>query len=78
MGCVRSVLTLTYLCDRFRCIQHVEAWQQVQQSAGLSWVGGGGRVVIHESGVCGGGQSASSFVLCLGCFGVLVWFPWRE
>lgn len=27
---------------------------------------GGG---IHEWGVCEGGQSASSFVLCLGCFG---------
>lgn len=67
MAGVRSVITITYLCYSFRCIQHVEAQQQVQQSAGAQ-----PGVVIHEWGVCGGGQSASSFVLCLGCFGVAV------
>lgn len=49
----------------FISINHFEARQQVQQSDEAQ-----PRDVIHERGVCvGGGQSASSFVVCLGCFG---------
>lgn len=42
---------------------YVEARQQVQQSDGARPGDG-----MHEWGVRGGGESASGFVLCLGCF----------
>lgn len=61
------------VCFCFSCIQHVEARQQVRQSEGAQ-LGDG----IHEWGVRGGGQSASCFVLCLGCFGAAAQLPWRE
>lgn len=61
------------VCCRFSCIQHVEARQQVQQGEGAQPGDG-----MHEWGVRGGGQSASCFVLCLGCFGAAAELPWRE
>lgn len=38
---------------------------------------GVGRGFFSGAGMRGGGQSASCFVLCLGCFGAAAELPWR-